>query len=155
MDNTAPEKKKRYLGRAYVSMDTKGRITMPAKYRDMLGEGFCVAIGYDSCLFVYDSDQWDRYSEELTALSFTNSAVRFALRNIISSAEMPEPDKQGKILLPAYHREYAGLSKDVIIMGVGDHLEIWDKERWEEYNSQSDMSLERSAEEMDKLMREQ
>ena len=153
MENTAPIRKKRYIGRAYVSMDTKGRITMPAKYRDLLGEGFCVAMGYDACLSVYDSEQWDRYSEELTVLSYTNSDVRYSIRTILSSAEMPEPDKQGKILLPAYHREYAGLTKEVMIMGVGDHLEIWDRERWENYSSSGDRSLEKSAEEMDRLKR--
>lgn len=142
---------KEFYGEYKFNMDSKGRVTLPARYRDMLGEGFCVTKGYDDCLSIYDSENWARFSARLRAYPSTSKAARFVQRTFLSGVSNPEPDKQGKILISLSHREYAHLSKEVIIMGVGDHIEIWDQETWDKYSNGGAMSLEEAAEELSKL----
>lgn len=143
---------KEFIGEFSFSMDTKGRITLPIKYREILGEGFYVTKGYDGCLSVYDKEQWVRFSSEIKGLPITSRAARFTQRNFLSGADKPVPDKQGKILISQSHREYAGLTKEVVIVGVGNHIEIWDQQRWLDYNNNDAMSLEQAADELDGLV---
>ncbi len=143
-----------FTGEFNFNMDAKGRVTLPVKFREMLGEGFCVTKGYDKCLSVYDRENWQRFSEKLLSYPSTNKAARFVQRVFLSGVDNPEPDKQGKILISLSHREYAGLSREVAIMGVGDHIEIWDRDEWRRYNSSDEsMSLEEAAEQLDALER--
>ncbi len=142
---------KEFLGRYFFNMDSKGRVTLPAKLREELGEGFYVTNGYEGCLNIYDRRGWAEFSGKIRRLPSTNKAARFMQRTFLSGADRPEPDKQGKILITPPHRQYAGLVKEVVILGVGDHIEIWDLQRWNDYNSDN-MSLEEAAEELDKLM---
>lgn len=142
---------KEFIGEFKFNMDSKGRVTLPARYREELGEGFYVTKGYDECLSVYDKENWARFSAKLRSYPSTNRAARFVQRAFLSGVDSPVPDKQGKILISQPHREYAHLSKAVVIMGVGDHIEIWDEETWNAYNSGDAMSLEEAAAELDKL----
>ncbi len=144
-----PEERE-FIGEYYFNMDTKGRVTLPARYRELLGDGFYVTKGYDGCLNVYDRQQWIRFRNEIQALPDTNRAARFSKRNFLTGADKPVPDKQGKILIALSHREYAKLTKEVVVMGVGDHVEIWDKQRWIDYNNDESMNLEIAADELDK-----
>ncbi len=144
------EEEKEFLGEYRFNMDTKGRITLPAKYREELGEGFYVTRGYDGCLSIYDREHWKRFSAKVKALPETNPSARYMQRIFLPGADRPEPDKQGKILISLQHRKYADLTKEVAIVGVGNHIEIWDAQRWDNYNSNDAMSLEAAAEELDK-----
>ena len=143
---------KEFLGEFSFSMDSKGRVTLPVKFREELGEGFYVTKGYEGCLSVFDREHWIRFSAGIKSLPSTNKAARFVQRTFLSGADKPEPDKQGKILISLSHRQYANLTKEVIIAGVGDHIEIWDKQRWEDYNNDEDMSLEAAAEGLERFM---
>ena len=143
---------KEFLGEFCFNMDTKGRITLPVKFREELGEGFYVTKGYEGCLSVFDREHWKRFSAGIKQLPSTNKAARFVQRTFLSGADKPEPDKQGKILISISHREYAGLIKEVVIAGVGDHIEIWDKQKWEDYNNDESMSLEAAAEGLERFM---
>ncbi|MGN1097319.1 MAG: division/cell wall cluster transcriptional repressor MraZ [Clostridia bacterium] len=149
-ENAAEEKE--FIGEYCFNMDTKGRITLPAKYREELGEGFYVTKGYDGCLSVYDKKQWAKFSGEIKSLPVPRRAARFSQRTFLSGADKPVPDKQGKILISLSHREYAKLTKEVVIVGVGDHIEIWDQQRWIDYNNNESMSLEQAADELNGLM---
>lgn len=151
-DSSAPGevREKEFLGRFFFNMDSKGRITLPAKLREELGEGFYVTNGYEGCLNIYDSRGWAEFSGKIKRLPPTNKAARFMQRTFLSGADRPEPDKQGKILITPPHRQYAGLSKEIVILGVGDHIEVWDLQRWNDYNSDN-MSIEEAAEELDKF----
>lgn len=144
-------REKEFLGRFFFNMDSKGRITLPAKLREELGDGFYVTNGYEGCLNIYDKVGWTEFSGKIKRLPSTNKAARFMQRTFLSGADRPEPDKQGKILITPPHRQYAGLTKEIVILGVGDHIEVWDLQRWNDYNSDN-MSLEEAAEELDKLL---
>lgn len=128
-----------YIGEYAHTVDTKGRLILPSKLREALGEEFVVTKGVDGCLFVYDKTEWANFEEKLNALSITNRESRKALRFFLSGASYVEVDKQGRFLLPASLREYAALEKEVILVGCGRNLEIWNKDRWEAINSDDDV----------------
>lgn len=114
------------------SIDSKGRLFMPAKFREELGQSFIVTKGLDSCLFVYSNSAWEVLEQKICALPLSKS--RDLQRFFFSSAAECLPDSQGRILLPANLREYAGLSKDASIIGVSGRVEIWDSSKWNDYN---------------------
>lgn len=142
---------KEFIGEFNMNMDSKGRVTLPAKYRELLGEGFHITRGYDGCLSVYDRENWVAFRDKLLSYPVTNAAARTVQRMFLAGVEEPTADKQGKILLSQAHRAYAGLVKEVVIIGVGNHIEIWAKEKWEAYNNGASMSLEEAAERLDAL----
>ena len=112
------------------TLDTKGRLIIPAKFRETLGEEFVISKGMDGCLFVYAGDDWNAFEQKLTSLPLINKEARQFARFFLAGAATVEVDKQGRILLPAHLREFAGLEKDVVLVGVGSRVEIWSKERW-------------------------
>ncbi len=142
---------KEFIGEFNFNMDSKGRVTLPARYREQLGEGFHVTKGYDRCLSVYDKENWEIFRDKLLSYPSTNAAARMLQRSFLAGVEEPVPDKQGKILLSQPHRAYAGLVKEVVIIGVGNHIEIWAKEAWDAYSSGDGLSLEEAAERLDAL----
>ncbi len=146
-----PAHEKEFIGKYFFSMDSKGRITLPVKFREELGEGFYVTNGFEGSLSVFDRESWAAFSGKIKRLPITSKPARFLKRTFLSGADRPEPDKQGKILISPPHREFAGLTKDVVILGVGDHIEIWDQQRWMDYND-GNMSVEDAAEELDQFM---
>ena len=121
------------------TLDTKGRLIIPAKFREVLGEEFVVSKGMDGCLFVYANDDWNAFEQKLTSLPLINKEARQFARFFLAGAATVEVDKQGRILLPAALREFAGLEKDVVLVGVGSRVEIWSKERYLENNDFDDM----------------
>ncbi len=122
------------LGEYAHSLDAKGRIAMPAKLRESLGEKFIITKGLDGCLSVYDMDEWNKLEEKLASLPMSRKTARDFTRFLFGGACEGECDKQGRVLLPQNLRQYAKLTKDAIIVGVGNRAEIWDAAEWQSYN---------------------
>ena len=120
------------MGEYNHSIDTKGRIIVPSKFRELLGERFVVTRGLDGCLWVLPTDEWDDFTGKLRSLPVANKDARKIVRLFMSGAMDAELDKQGRILLPQNLREYAKLEKDITMVGTGARIEIWDKKAWEE-----------------------
>ena len=134
-----------FMGEYNHTLDTKGRLIIPSKFRETLGEKFVVTKGLDGCLFVYANDGWNAFEQKLTSLPLINKEARQFARFFLAGAATVEVDKQGRILLPAHLREFAGLEKDVVLVGVGSRVEIWSKDKWENMNSDTDMDEITSA----------
>lgn len=128
-----------FMGEYNHTIDPKGRLIIPSKFREALGEEFVVTKGLDGCLFVYDLTEWGAFEEKLKALPTTSKDVRQFVRFFLAGAASVEVDKQGRILIPSVLREFAGLEKDISLIGVGSRVEIWSKERWEGMASYDDM----------------
>ena len=139
------------IGEFEHSIDTKGRLVLPAKIKDDLGKEFIVTKGLDGCLFGYSLTEWNKFEEKLKTLPLTNKITRDFVRFFLSGAVEEETDKQGRFLLPANLREYASLTKDAVIIGVGTRIEIWDKKKWNEYNSEENLSVDKIAEKMTEI----
>lgn len=129
------------------TMDAKGRLMIPARLRQSLGDRFILTKGLDGCLFVYDEPAWAALEDKISALPMSKS--RNLQRFFFSAAADVEPDGQGRVLIPANLRAYAGLSKDVTIIGVSGRAEIWDSARWTAYNEAvTSESIEEAMEEL-------
>lgn len=120
-----------FMGTYEHGLDAKGRVIIPAKLRDNLGESFVVTLGLDGCLFAYPMDEWESFVNKLKELPGTKEARKLQ-RYFLAGAAPCEVDKQGRVLIPANLREQAGLSKDVVFVGVLQKIEIWSKEHWQE-----------------------
>lgn len=130
------------------TIDAKGRLFIPAKLRYELGDSFYVTKEVDNCLVVYPEQSWNEIEEKMAALP--RSKARNIQRMIFSSAEKCEPDAQGRIVVPQQLRDYAGLEKDVVIIGVSNRAEIWDSSKWESID-EAEFTAENLAEAMDLL----
>ncbi len=138
-----------FMGEYNHTIDTKGRLIVPSKFREALGDEFVVTKGLDGCLFVYDNQEWSAFEEKLKALPLMNKESRKFVRFFLAGAANVEVDKQGRILIPSVLREFAQLDKDVVLVGVGSRIEIWSKTKWEEVSEYDDM--EEIAEHMSEL----
>lgn len=127
-----------FMGEFNHSIDTKGRIIIPSKFREDLGDDFVITLGLDGCLFAYPNTEWLTFVEELRKLPGTKEA-RQLQRYFMAGAAACEADKQGRILIPSKLRESAGLDKDIVFVGVLNKIEIWSKERWENNNDYDDV----------------
>lgn len=127
-----------FKGEYNHTIDTKGRLIIPAKFRELLGEEFVITKGLDGCLFIYDNEEWNNFEGSLRALP-PNKNSRMLVRFFSAGAADVEADKQGRILIPANLREFAGIEKDVVLAGVASRIEVWSKERWDEQNIYDDM----------------
>lgn len=114
-------------GQYQHSIDNKGRLFIPAKLREELGDTFYVTMGVDGCLSVYSDESWSRFTEKFESLPYTKTR---AMRPLFANAAKCEPDAQGRILIPAKLREYANLKKDVVVIGVSNRAEIWNADAW-------------------------
>lgn len=128
-----------FMGEYSHSIDAKGRLIVPSKFREQLGNEFVVTKGLDGCLFVYSNAEWQRIEENLREKPLTSKDARMFVRFFFAGAASCEVDKQGRILLPANLREYAGIDRDVVSLGVYSRVEIWSKERYMEHNDFADM----------------
>jgi MraZ protein len=128
-----------FMGEYSHSVDAKGRLIMPAKFKEQLGAEFVVTKGLDGCLFVYPMEEWQNIEAKFREVPLTTKDARKFSRFFFAGAASLELDKQGRILLPAVLREYAEVQKDVVLVGVLNRIEIWDKDRWEDSNSYDDM----------------
>lgn len=139
------------IGEYEHSLDVKGRLIMPAKLRSDIGEKFIITKGLDGCLFVFSQSEWSNFEAKLKELPLTNKNARDFVRFFLSGATECELDKQGRFLIVNNLRAYANITKEAIIIGVGTRLEIWNKEKWEEYNSDDNLSADDIAENMTML----
>lgn len=128
-----------FMGEYNHTVDTKGRLIVPSKFREQLGDEFVVTKGMDGCLFVYANDDWNAFEQKLTSLPLINKEARKFARFFLAGAASVEVDKQGRILLPTNLRQFAGLEKDVVLVGVGSRIEIWSLKNWENMDADSDM----------------
>ncbi len=139
------------IGEYEHSLDTKGRLILPAKIREDLGEKFIVTKGLDGCLFGFSKNEWNNFEEKLKTLPLTNKDARDFVRFFLSGAIECEIDKQGRFLIASNLREYAELEKEAVIIGVGTRIEIWNKDKWKAYNSEENLSADQIAENMANL----
>lgn len=123
------------IGEYSHNLDPKGRVFMPAKFREELGEKFIASRGIGQCLFVFSEESWSEFTGKLKNIPITDQKAQVFLRMLFASATECEPDKQGRILLPARLRDYAGMEKEVVAIGVMSRVELWSKEVWEKYNA--------------------
>nr|WP_263328105.1 division/cell wall cluster transcriptional repressor MraZ [Neobacillus sp. Marseille-Q6967] len=137
-----------FMGEYHHSIDNKGRMIVPSKFRDELGEMFIITRGLDQCLFGYPLSEWALIEEKLKGLPLTKKDARAFTRFFFSGATESELDKQGRINIPAPLLQYAKLEKECVILGVSNRIEIWSKQIWEEYFSQSEDSFAEIAENM-------
>ena len=138
------------IGEFEHSLDAKGRLIMPAKLRESIGERFVVTKGLDGCLFAFSLDEWANFEEKLKMLPLSNKNSREFSRFFLSGATECEIDKQGRFLIPNNLRDAANLEKEVVIIGVGTRIEIWNKNKWKSY-SNDNISVEEIAENMTTL----
>lgn len=120
-----------FMGEYAHTVDEKGRLIIPAKLREELGNNFVVTKGLDGCLFVYANDEWKKVEDKLKTLSLTNKDARAFQRFMMSGANSVELDKQGRILISSSLRSFAHLEKDVVLLGVANRVEIWNRDSWE------------------------
>jgi MraZ protein len=127
-------------------MDSKKRISIPAKLREILGKTVVITRGLDQCLFVYPTDTWNEFAEKVNKLPLSQESGRSFARLIFSGAQEVEIDNLGRILIPDYLKDYASLEKEVVIIGTGSRLEIWNKDKWEKYRTNEIEELDQRAE---------
>ncbi len=136
------------MGEYQHSVDTKGRLIIPAKFRERLTDTFVITRGLDNCLFGYPMDEWRKLEEKLKGLSMTKKDTRAFVRFFFSGATEVEIDKQGRINLPGTLLSHASITKECVIIGVATRIEIWAKEAWEDYFKESEESFNEIAENM-------
>ena len=124
-----------FMGEYNHSIDAKGRIIVPSKFREKLGDQFIVTKGLDGCLWVFSSSEWETFSEKLTSLPVARKDARNFSRFFLAGATEAETDKMGRILIPQVLRDYAGLEKDAVLIGAGSRVEIWNKAAWEDVST--------------------
>lgn len=139
-----------FIGEYQHAIDTKNRIIVPSKFREALGDGFVITKGLDGCLYAYPMEEWKILEDKLKKLPLTNKDARAFVRFFFSGANEIEVDKQGRALIPQNLLEYAAIKKEIISIGVSTRLEIWSKEKWEDYNNQN-IDYESIAEKMSEL----
>ena len=140
-----------FIGEYNHSIDAKGRLIVPSKFREALGDTFFVTKGLDGCLSVYPTEEWKIFESKLRGLPITNKNARKFTRFFLAGASECEIDKQGRILIPAPLREYAGLVKDAVLVGVSSRIEIWSRDKWAEINDIDVDDMSDVAEHMEEL----
>ncbi len=137
---------KMFMGEYRHNVDEKGRLIIPAKFRDGLGESFVITRGLDRCLFVYPEEEWKQLEAKLKTLPFTKKDARAFTRFFFSGATECELDKQGRVNIVSPLRDFAEIEKECVIIGVSNRVEIWSKGIWEEYFAESEESFSEIAE---------
>lgn len=140
-----------FIGEYQHSVDSKRRLSLPAKFRKGLGKKVVVTRGFDNCLVVYSESKWKMVMEELKKISSNRAEGRMFSRFILGGAVEIELDKLGRVLVPDYLKNYAGLKKDVIVCGLSDKLEIWDIDKWNNYKKNNEQSIDKLAEDLPEL----
>ena len=127
------------LGEYYHQLDEKNRLRIPAKLRNQLGSGYIIMKGSSNSLFVYSSDEMENLmNEKLKSVPLSDIKAQKSIRMLFSSAFVVEEDAQGRFILPQNLREFAGIKKNVVSIGVGNRIELWDEDKWKEYNDNED-----------------
>jgi MraZ protein len=139
------------LGEFKHNLDIKGRMAIPAKFRDKLEAGAIITRGIDNCLFVFANNEWEILAKKLVSLPLAQANSRAFARLMLAGATDVELDGQGRILIPDYLRKYAGLSKSVVVTGLYNRIEIWDEAAWSTYKVKTESSSEEIAEQLGEL----
>ncbi len=139
------------LGEFRHTLDTKGRVAVPAKFRDKLASGAIITRGIDNCLFMFTNAEWEQLATKLMALPLAQANSRAFVRLMMAGATDVAIDAQGRILVPDYLRKYAGFKKDVIVAGLYNRVEIWDETAWAAYKAKTESSSETIAEQLGEL----
>jgi MraZ protein len=137
-----------FMGEFQHNIDAKGRLIVPAKFREELGEKFVVTRGLDGCLFGYPMSEWEQLEEKLKEMPLAKKDARTFVRFFYSAATECEIDKQGRINIPATLRTHGSLEKSCVIIGVSNRIEIWDETRWQEFSTEAEENFDDIAETM-------
>ena len=139
------------LGEYQHSLDDKGRLAVPAKFRKTLSDGVVVTKGMEGCLYLYPTEEWLKFAGALSKLPINRADSRAFSRLLLGGANHSEIDSQGRILVPEYLRRYAGVSGKAVIVGLYNHAEIWDEEKWKEYRAKVEERGDEIAERLGEL----
>ncbi len=142
-----------FSGKYYYTVDPKGRVIIPSPFREIISTNYNTKLYitndvFDKCLHVYPQEEWSRLEEKVRLLPKTQEEVKFFMRRVIASAQEVELDKQGRILIPAAHREDAGLNSDIVIVGQIEKIELWDRREWDAVNDPSRLDKKVVAEKL-------
>lgn len=140
-----------FIGEYKHSVDEKGRMAVPAKFRPELAHAAVITRGLDRCLYVFTQAEWEAMAQKIKALPMTNANARAFQRLMLSGATEVEFDAQGRVLIPEYLRTYAGLKKQAVVAGVYSRLEIWDEDAWTAYKTKTENASEEIAERLGEL----
>ncbi|OGG39194.1 cell division/cell wall cluster transcriptional repressor MraZ [Candidatus Jorgensenbacteria bacterium GWA1_49_17] len=139
------------LGEHKHNLDTKGRLAIPAKFRGDLSAGAIITRGLDRSLFIFGTGEWENLVKKLTSLPLAQANSRAFVRLMLAGASDVELDAQGRVLIPDYLREYAGLKKQAVIAGLYNRIEVWDAEVWKQYKSKTEAASDEIAEKLGEL----
>lgn len=137
-----------FIGEYTHTLDEKGRLAIPKKFRLDLGEVAVVTRGFDNCLFLYTRDEWQKLAEKLASLPFAQANARAFSRLMLAGAMEVEVDKQGRIILPEYLRVFAHIKKNMVVAGLYNRLELWDADEWSLYTQKTEAESTTIAEQM-------
>ncbi|HEX9664747.1 MAG TPA: division/cell wall cluster transcriptional repressor MraZ [Patescibacteria group bacterium] len=140
-----------FIGEYLHSIDDKGRLAIPVKFRAALSKGAVVTKGLDDCLFLYNLEEWQKLADKLASLPISKANTRAFSRLMLAGAMNVQLDKQGRVVLPEYLRKYSGLKKKVIVTGLYNRLEIWDEQKWNKYKEGTEKSSADIAEALGEL----
>lgn len=140
-----------FTGEYKHTLDSKNRVSIPARFRDELGDKFFITKGLDNCLFVFSAGEWQKFQERLSQLPLTNKSARAFARVFLSGASECSTDKMGRTLVPQYLKDFAGLEKEVYVNGAGSRIEIWSADSWTDYASDIGSNINDLAEGMESL----
>ena len=137
-----------FLGTHTPRLDDKGRLFLPAKFRERLATGLVVTRGQERCLYVFPMDEFVKVTQQMQEAPTTNRAVRDYIRVFLSGASDEIPDKQGRVTIPSHLRQYAGLSRDCTVIGTGSRVEVWDTDAWNDYLASTEQAYSEQSEEV-------
>jgi MraZ protein len=140
-----------FLGRFEHTIDDKGRLTIPAKFRGRLAAGLVLTKSTAPCLWLYPADAWSRLAEKISSLPLADPAAQSLRRLMFADAADLTPDKQGRVILPSFLRQYADIEDAAVVVGLYDHCEVWNPERWQEAEERSDNDPDGRAEKFTRL----
>lgn len=140
-----------FIGEFRHTIDQKGRIAVPVKFRSDLGAGAVVTRGLDHCLFLFTESEWEEMAQKLIALPLSQANSRAFVRLMMAGAMQVALDSQGRILLPDYLRQYASIDKEAIVAGLYNRIEIWDRESWQQYKARTESASDEIAEKLGDL----
>jgi len=140
-----------FIGEFSHSLDTKGRVALPKKFRSDLEKGLVITKGLDNCLWIYTMQEWENLAKKLINLPISQSDTRAFARMMLAGAMDVNLDSQGRVIIPEYLRTYANISKKVIIAGLYDRLELWDQNKWNDYKEKTENKVDELAERLGEL----
>jgi len=139
------------LGEFKHTLDIKGRLAVPAKFREKLGAGAIITRGLDKCLFIFGANEWESLVQKLVNLPLAQANSRAFVRLMLAGASDAKVDAQGRILVPDYLRKYAGLKKQAVVTGLYNRMEVWDEAEWQAYKQKTEASSDEIAEKLGEL----